>query len=101
MNFPVFYTLLMLCAWCSEGKSVQPWQTFNNEKVAQIGFELNKDLRLATREPPRAIATAVVGDARLGKSKSSMKNKTIYRCTMNSMKNKLSQIRPKSKLDLK
>ena len=101
MNFPVLYALLMLCAWSSEGKSAQPWQAFNNEKEAQIGFGLNKDLRLATAERQRVIA--VVGDARLGKSKSSIKDQTvqIHLSSVKSMKKEPSQIRPKSKLDLK
>ena len=66
MSFAVFYTLLMLCAWCSEGKPAQPFLTFNSE----IGmFELNKDLLheiAELQQPIRVIA--VVGDARIGKS---------------------------------
>ena len=66
MNFPLFYTLLMLCAWYSEGKPAQPLLTFNNETEM---FELNKDLLLEIAELQRPIQViAVVGDARIGKS---------------------------------
>ena len=66
MNFPVFYTLLMLCAWYSEGKPAQPLLTFNSETEM---FQLNKDLLLEIAELQRPIRViAVVGDARIGKS---------------------------------
>ena len=62
----MFYTLLMLCAWYSEGKPGKPWLTFSNETEM---FELNKDLLLKIAElqgPTRVIA--VIGDSRIGKS---------------------------------
>ena len=66
MNFPVFFTLLILCAWYSEGKPAQPLLRFNSETEM---FELNKDLLLEIAELQRPIRViAVVGDARIGKS---------------------------------
>ena len=62
----MFYTLLMLCAWYSEGKPGKPWLTFSNETEM---FELNKDLLLEIAElqgPTRVIA--VIGVSRIGKS---------------------------------
>ena len=66
MNSPVFYSLLILCAWYSEGKPAQPLLIFNNETEM---FELNKDLLLEIAELQRPIRViAVIGDARIGKS---------------------------------
>ena len=66
MNFSVFYTLLMLCAWYSEGKPAQPLLKFNSETEI---FELNKDLLLEIAELQRPIRViAVIGDPRIGKS---------------------------------
>ena len=66
MNSPVFYSLLMLCAWYSEGKPAQSLLTFNDETEM---FELNKDLLLEIAELQRPIRViAVTGDARIGKS---------------------------------
>ena len=66
MNSPVFYSLLMLCAWYSEGKPGQPLLTFNDETEM---FELNKDLLLEIAELQRPIRViAAIGDSRIGKS---------------------------------
>ena len=66
MNFPVLCTLLMLCAWYSEGKPAQFLLRVDNETEM---FELNKDLLLEIAELQRPIRViAVVGDSRIGKS---------------------------------